>query len=287
MIARRAFLAAGAAVLALPRREGASQLPEWEKRVQKIVAYAGAPEQGRLIVGSTEPGSSVTVDGNAVRVSPVGMFVFGFAFDQTQPATIRVRYPDGTAATTTIEPVIRHYEIQRINGLPQKFVTPSAEELARIHREALTIFEARKRDTAGIGFAQVFEWPFPGIVSGVYGSRRIDNGVPMAPHLGVDIAAPEGTPIHAPADAVVSISDDYFLDGGFTLLDHGHGVFTSYMHQSKLLVKPGDKVARGQVIGLVGQTGRATGPHLHWGLNWFQLKLDPSLSTPAPLPPRA
>ena len=109
----------------------------------------------------------------------------------------------------------------------------------------------------------------------------------MAPHLGVDIAAPEGTPIRAPADAIVSISDDYLVDGGFTLLDHGHGVSTCYLHQSKRLAKVGDTVARGDVIGLVGHTGRATGPHTHWGLCWFQLKLDPSRSTTAPEPPKA
>ena len=195
--------------------------------------------------------------------------------------------PTARARRGTCGPKARTYEVQRINGLPQKFVTPSKKNLARIHREAMTIVAARKRDTAGVGFAEPFEWPFPGIVSGVYGSQRIDNGTPMAPHLGVDIAAPEGTPIHAPADAVVSIAGDYFLDGGFTLLDHGHGVSTCYLHQSKRMVKVGDKVARGQVIGLVGQTGRATGPHTHWGLYWFQLKLDPSLSTPTPLPPKS
>ncbi len=107
-------------------------------------------------------------------------------------------------------PIVRQYEIQRVNGLPQKFVTPSPEDLERMKRENAQIFEARKRDTDGIGFAEPFDWPFPGILSGVYGSQRIDNGTPMAPHLGVDIAAPAGTPIHAPADAVVSISDDYF-----------------------------------------------------------------------------
>jgi murein DD-endopeptidase MepM/ murein hydrolase activator NlpD len=124
-------------------------------------------------------------------------------------------------------------------------------------------------------------------MSGVFGSQRIDNGQPMSPHMGVDMANIEGTPIHAPANATVSISDDYYLDGGFTLLDHGHGVSTSYLHQSKRLVVPGDVVLRGQVIGLIGMTGRATGPHLHWAMNWFQVKLDPSRSTRTPVPPRS
>jgi murein DD-endopeptidase MepM/ murein hydrolase activator NlpD len=100
----------------------------------------------------------------------------------------------------------------------------------------------------------------------------------------VDMAAPTGTPIHAPADGVVSISDEYYLDGGFTLIDHGQGVSTSYLHQSGRLVKPGDAVKRGQRIGLIGATGRATGPHLHWAMNWFEVRLDPSLSTRKPKP---
>ena len=104
--------------------------------------------------------------------------------------------------------------------------------------------------------------------------------------MGVDMANAEGTPIRAPANATVSIADDFYLDGGFTLLDHGHGVSTCYLHQSKRMVQAGDIVQRGQVIGLIGQTGRATGPHLHWAMNWFQVKLDPSLSTLTPLPPR-
>jgi murein DD-endopeptidase MepM/ murein hydrolase activator NlpD len=110
----------------------------------------------------------------------------------------------------------------------------------------------------------------------------------MAPHFGVDIAAPAGTPIHAPADGIVSLAEpDFYLTGGTTLLDHGHGVSTTYIHQSALKVKAGDAVKRGDLIGLVGMKGRATGPHLHWGMNWFQVRLDPSLSTAVPTPAKA
>jgi len=278
MMPRRAFLAAGAVALSLPRRAwaGASR-----------IIFPSAIEQGELVVGHAPPGTEVTVDGSKTRISDTGAFVFGFAYDRIQPARVVAAFADGTHETLDVTPAARTYEVQRITGLPQKFVSPPPEDLQRIQREHASLTEARTRDSDGTGFVQTFEWPFPGIVSGVYGSQRIDNGTPMAPHLGVDIAAPEGTPIHAPADAVVSIADDYFLEGGFTLLDHGHGVSTCYLHQSKRMVKPGDKVARGDVIGLVGQTGRATGPHTHWGLNWFQLKLDPSLSTATPLPPRS
>ena len=278
MMPRRAFLAAGAAALALPRRAWAD--------VSRL-AFPARIEQGELVVGHAPPGTRVTVDGKPVRVSDDGAFVFGFAYDRIQPARVMARYAGGTRETQDVRPAARTYEVQRVNGLPQKFVSPPPEDLERIRREHARLTEARTRDSDGLGFAQTFEWPFAGILSGVYGSQRIDNGTPMAPHLGVDIAAPAGTPIHAPADAVVSIADEYFLEGGFTLLDHGHGVSTCYLHQSKRMVKPGDRIARGDVIGLVGQTGRATGPHTHWGLNWFQLKLDPSLSAATPLPPRS
>ena len=278
MMRRRTFLAAGTAVLAVPyatRADGIARL-----------SFSGSTEQGALVIGKALPGAKVRIDDASVRVSQEGVFAFGLTYDRTQPVHVVADYADGRSEARDIVPVVRQYAIQRINGLPQKLVTPSPEALERIKRENVLIFEVRKRDTTGVGFAELFDWPFPGIISSVYGSQRIENGTPMAPHLGIDIAAPEGTPIHAPADAVVSICDDYFLDGGFTLLDHGHGVSSCYLHQSKRMVAVGDKIARGQVIGLVGKTGRATGPHMHWGLNWFQVKLDPSRSTAASEPPK-
>jgi murein DD-endopeptidase MepM/ murein hydrolase activator NlpD len=160
--------------------------------------------------------------------------------------------------------------------------------VARIARENEMIVEARKRDTSGVAFTEPFDWPVPGIVSSLFGSQRILNGQPSAPHFGIDIAAPDGTPIHAPADGTVTLAEpDFFLTGGTTVLDHGHGVFTIYIHQSALKVNPGQAVKRGGLVGLVGMKGRATGPHLHWGMNWFQMKLDPSLSTRMPSPAKA
>ncbi|HZQ41236.1 MAG TPA: M23 family metallopeptidase, partial [Rhizomicrobium sp.] len=209
---------------------------------------------------------------------------FGFGPDQTKAALVTVRYPEGGGDSRSFTPTVRTYEEQRVNGLPQKTVTPPPEVRERIAREAETIYLARLTDSAGSDFFSGFDWPAPGIESGVFGSRRIDNGVPMAPHYGVDMAAPTGTPIRAPADGTVVISDDYYLDGGFTLIDHGQGVSTSYLHQSKRLVHAGEAVKRGQRIGLIGATGRATGPHLHWAMNWFEVRLDPSLSTRKPKP---
>ncbi|HEY5346782.1 MAG TPA: M23 family metallopeptidase [Rhizomicrobium sp.] len=243
-------------------------------------------EQGSLCVGASEPGAKISIDGRPVRVSPTGIFAFGFAYDQAKPTLVEAHFTDGATQNQSFTPTIRKYEIQSVNGLPQATVTPPPEVLARIHREAANIYRARTIDTDATWFAEGFDWPAPGILSGVFGSQRIDNGTPMTPHFGVDMAAPTGTPIHAPANGTVSIADNYFLDGGFTLIDHGQGVSTCYLHQSKLLVKPGDVVTRGQLIGLIGQTGRATGPHLHWAMNWFQIKLDPSRSARTPLPVR-
>jgi murein DD-endopeptidase MepM/ murein hydrolase activator NlpD len=247
-------------------------------------SVTGALTQGSLALGSAPPGSLVALDGRPLRVTADGRFAFGFGPDQTRPSLVTVRYPDGAGDSRGFTPTPRQYEIQRVNGLPQKTVTPPPEVGARIAHEAETIYLARLNDNPGTDFLSGFDWPAPGIESGLFGSQRIDNGVPMAPHYGVDMAAPTGTAIRAPADGLVSISDDYYLDGGFTLIDHGQGVSTSYLHQSKRLVKAGEAVKRGQTIGLIGATGRATGPHLHWAMNWFEVRLDPSLSTRKPKP---
>jgi murein DD-endopeptidase MepM/ murein hydrolase activator NlpD len=277
---RRYFL--GAALLLGFSPAGAEDKPGTSPSVRFSVT--GALIQGSLALGDAPPGSFVALDGRPLHVTADGRFAFGFGPDQIRPSLITVRYPDGRGDSRSFTPSLRQYEIQRVNGLPQKTVTPPPEVAARITREAETIYLARLNDGSDSDFLSGFDWPAPGIESGVFGSQRIDNGIPMSPHYGVDMAAPVGTPIRAPADGVVSISDDYYLDGGFTLIDHGQGVSTSYLHQSKRLVKAGDVVKRGQRIGLIGATGRATGPHLHWAMNWFEVKLDPSLSTRKPRP---
>jgi murein DD-endopeptidase MepM/ murein hydrolase activator NlpD len=278
MIRRRAFLLSGCAFAAAPfaaRAQGARLL------------IKGSLQQSSLVIG-TAKGAAVTVDGLPSHVSPEGFFAFGLNYDQTKLCAVVAKFEDGKSETRDIVPVARKYDIQHVDGLPQKFVTPPAEVEARIKRENALVYEARKRDTAATDFAQTFDWPVKGIVSGTFGNQRIDNGTPMAPHFGVDIATPKGTPIHAPADGTVSLAEpDFYLTGGTTMLDHGHGVSTVYLHQDELKVKVGDAVKRGDVIGLVGMKGRATGPHLHWGMNWFQMRLDPSLSAITPAPEKA
>jgi murein DD-endopeptidase MepM/ murein hydrolase activator NlpD len=279
VIVRRAFLAGTAAALACSRAAFAQPTR---------ISFSGPLEQGSLVVGKTEAGTSVTVDNVPVRVSPQGLFAFGFEYNQTKPAKVSARFADGSTETQSITPKVRMYEIQRVSGLPEKYVTPPANVIERIKREGATIAHARSRDTGESWFADGLDWPVAGIISGTWGNQRVLNGEPRAPHFGVDIAAAQGTPIHAPADGIVSLAQpSYYLDGGITMLDHGHGVSTVYIHQSKLMVKANQRVSRGQVIGLVGMTGRATGPHLHWAMNWFQVKLDPSRSTRTPAPPKS
>jgi hypothetical protein len=277
VISRRLLLRSAAAL---------SLWPLASKGSSPRLTLIGSLEQGSLIVGRVCSGARVMFDDASVHVSPVGIFACGLEWNRTASARLAVRFPDGTAETRDIVPIVRQYAVEAINGLPPDTVTPPADALERIHRESQLIFDARRKDSDLTWFADPFDWPAPGILSGTFGSQRIDNGKAMAPHMGVDMANAEGTPIRAPANGTVSISDDFYLDGGFSLLDHGHGVSTCYLHQSKRMVRAGEEVQRGQVIGLIGQTGRATGPHLHWAMNWFQVKLDPSLSTSTPLPPK-
>jgi murein DD-endopeptidase MepM/ murein hydrolase activator NlpD len=275
VIRRRFFV--GASLLFAASPAGAQDKPV-------RFSISGVMEQGSLAMGSAPPGSLVALDGRPLRITADGRFAFGFGPDQTTANLVTVRYPEGSGDSRSFTPTVRRYEIQRVNGLPQNTVTPPPEVTARVRKEAADIYLARLGDTNGSDFLSGFDWPAPGIESGIFGSQRIDNGTPVSPHYGVDMAAPAGTPIHAPADAVVSLSADHYLNGGFTLLDHGQGVSTAYLHQSRRLVKAGDTVKRGQLIGHIGQTGRATGPHLHWAMNWFQVKLDPSRSTRRPKP---
>jgi len=245
---------------------------------------SGKLVQGALIRGRTEPGARVSIDGRRLAVSEDGQFAFGFAYNQVKRTTLKIVLTDGSTEERPIEPEKREYKVQRISGLPGKLVDPPADVLARIARENKLIGAARAHDTQKAWFAQDFGWPVTGTITGVYGSQRILNGVPKQPHFGVDIAAPEGRAIRAPADAVVAMAEeDLYFTGGTMILDHGHGVSTSYLHMSRLDVKVGERMGKGDVIGAVGKTGRATGPHLCWRLNWFQERLDPALVVP-PMP---
>ena len=232
--------------------------------------------QGDLVIGRTAPGSTVGYAGRVLRVDAQGRFVFGVGRDETGPLRLRIEWPDGATEIANLPVRRRDWRIERVEGVPQDTVTPPPAIAERIAREQARVSAARERDDARSDFAHGFRWPVTGRVSGVYGSQRIYNGTPRSPHSGLDVAAPAGTPIAAPAPGVVTLAEpDLYLTGGTVLLDHGHGVSSNFLHLSRIDVKVGDRVDTGQVLGLVGATGRATGPHMHWGMNWFGVRVDP------------
>lgn len=232
--------------------------------------------QGDLVLGRTTPGSQVAYGERSLRVDAEGRFVFGVGRDETGPLRLTVLNADGRMETLEAPVQPRQWQVERVDGVPQSTVTPSPEIAARIAREQAEVSAARERDDARSDFAAGFRWPVTGRVSGVYGSQRIYNGEPRSPHSGLDVAAKAGTPLRAPAPGVVTFAKpDLYLTGGTVLLDHGHGVSSNFLHLSRIDVKVGQRVDQGQVIGLVGATGRATGPHMHWGMNWFGVRVDP------------
>lgn len=241
-------------------------------------AFKGRWLQGALLVGTVAPGSRVRFGDRDLSVGPDGRFAMGLAYDAPPAAVLEVQPPDGPAVRHeyTIEP--RAYDVQKIGGLPKGMVEPPPQVQARIEAEQKLVADARVFDTPIADFEGPFRWPVSAEVTGTYGSARVLNGVPKQPHFGVDLAAPEGTPVLASAGGVVRMANrDLYYTGGTIILDHGHGVTTTYLHLSKVLVNEGQKVGGGDVIGKVGKTGRATGPHLCWRANWFDVRLDASL----------
>jgi len=246
----------------------------------------GPLEQGALVHGATEPGTRISLDGHPVRVAPDGHFILGFSRDAPAEAMLSIVDRVGAAERQTLRIEKRQYDIQRINGLPPDQVTPNPQLLERIKAEAAEIRAAHAVESARLDFEAPLIWPVTGTITGIYGSQRILNGEPRSPHLGVDIAAPAGTPIKAAAGGTVTLSErDLYFTGGTVIIDHGYGLSTLYVHLERIDVRVGDKVVQGQVIGLMGATGRATGPNLHWGVNWYGTALDPELvAGPMPKP---
>ncbi|MBC7905732.1 MAG: M23 family metallopeptidase [Rhodospirillaceae bacterium] len=240
----------------------------------------GKLEQGGIVRGQAQPGASITLDGRAVPVDAEGRFLLGFGREAEPHATLDI---DGERRVLDIAP--RPWKVQRIDGLPPAKVTPDPAELARIKAETELVAARRAVITPKALFLDGLLTPADGPISGVFGSQRILNGEPRAAHSGTDIAAPTGTPIRAVADGMVTLAHtDLFFTGKTAMIDHGLGLQTVYAHMSRLDVVEGQTVRRGQVIGAVGASGRATGPHLHWGASWLDVRLDPEtvLSVLAP-----
>ncbi|MCR6629823.1 MAG: M23 family metallopeptidase [Magnetospirillum sp.] len=231
----------------------------------------GRLEQGGIAVGHTHPGATVSLDGRPVPVDAEGRFLLGFGRDAAAQAMLEV---DGKRQALTVAK--RAWKVQRIDGLPPAKVTPDPAELARIKAES-ELVAARRAITGPIAlFLGGLASPADGPVSGVFGSQRVLNGEARAPHSGTDVAAPTGAPVHAVADGVVTLAHpDLFFTGATVMIDHGLGLQSVYAHLSRLDVAEGAHVTRGQLIGTVGASGRATGPHLHWGTTWLDVRLDP------------
>jgi len=240
------------------------------------VEFKGKFIQGHFIIGKTESGTKVLIDKKEVRTSDDGYFVFGIGRDRKYDVVITLN-KDGNKQKIVKKVLKRKYNIQRIDGLPEEQVTPPEEVYVRIKKENKLIGDAKAIDSNLTYFKNKFIVPIENtIISGVYGSQRILNGEPKWPHYGLDFAADEGTTIKAMLDGIVTLAEpDLYYTGGTLMFDHGHGISTIYLHMQKLLVKKGQKIKQGDVIGTVGSTGRATGPHLDIRLNWFQTRLDP------------
>jgi murein DD-endopeptidase MepM/ murein hydrolase activator NlpD len=245
-------------------------------------AFPATAAQGTLVIAKVPPGSSVRYAGRELLVAPDGAVAFGIGRDERGPVDVEVTGRNGRRERVEIAVTPRDWPVERIEGVPPLTVEPPPAIAERIRREQARVVAARLRDDAREDFLERFTWPVEGRISGRFGNQRVYvvNGadVPKSPHSGMDIAAPQGTPVKAPASGLVTFADaDLYLTGGTVLIDHGHGISSNFLHLSSIDVKVGEHVEQGQRIGAVGMTGRATGPHLHWGLNWFDVRLDPLL----------
>ena len=245
--------------------------------VEALEIIRGKAIQGGLVIISVADGSSLTANNTPLMISPGGLAAIGFHRDETDSITLEETAPDGKIMTLTLTPEVRQYKEQRINGLPGKMVTPPEAVMARISRDSQNVRDARAHASPLDAFSKQMDWPTRGIITGVYGSRRILNGQPRAPHYGIDIAAPKGTPVTAPQDGIITMVDDLYFTGWTIIMDHGHGLSSTFLHLDQTAVEEGQTVKRGEALGTVGSSGRSTGPHLDWRINLFEKRLDPML----------
>lgn len=254
----------------------------WLPMLAQALELTGSLQQGAMVIGKVAPGSQVYFQQQAITVSDEGVFVIGFDRDAGSRALLLVQQADGQNITRTLAIKARDYKIQRIEGIAKKITHPSASDLTRIQADAKLVREARAAILLREDFTQAFQWPLKGPITGVFGSQRVYNGAPGRPHYGVDVAAATGTAVTTPVSGkVVLAHQDLFYSGGTVIIDHGHGVSSTMMHLSKVLVAVGDEVTPGDIIAEVGATGRATGPHLDWRMNWRKARIDPQLLVPA------
>lgn len=243
------------------------------------IAIEGQPIQGGVVTGTVPGGTdSLTMDGKPVRVAADGRFIAAFDRDAGTQATLVAETAEGRRIVRTLTVAPRAWRIERLPTLP-KISQPSAEFRRRRAPELAQIVAGRAQANAIDGWRQRFVWPVTGRVSGLFGSQRVYAGEPGAYHSGVDVARPTGTAVAAPADGVIILAagSPFTLEGNLLMIDHGMGLNSAFLHLSRIDVKVGDRVRQGQVVGAVGATGRATGPHLHWGMKWNDARIDPLL----------
>ena len=242
------------------------------------VTFEGEFKQGGLLIGQAQEGQTVSYQGKTLNLTTTNQFLLGLGRNAPATTSVTLYRKDQAPETITLKIEARQYNIQKIEGVPAKTVTPPASDLQRIKQDASMVREARKLVSNKQDFLKGFIKPANGPITGVYGSQRFYNGVPKSPHYGIDYAAPIGTPVIAPADGVVTFAhNDLFYSGGTLIIDHGHGLSSTFLHLSQILVKPDQQVTLGMEIAKIGATGRATGPHLDWRMNWFDQRIDPDL----------
>jgi len=243
-----------------------------------IIELTGELKQGGLIVGKTKSDNNVTLNKKQITVSDNGDYVFGFSRDDKTSYNLVITDPNGLIATKTLTPSKRDYKLQRIEGIKKSIMEPNPKAVARSQQDSKQIKTARKISSNITSFANGFIPPIKGEITGVYGSQRIYNGVPKRPHFGLDYAGKIGDPVKTPASGKVLLwVPDMFYSGGTMIIDHGQGVSSTFLHLSHSFVKQGDMVKQGDVVASVGNSGRVTGPHLDWRINWFDVKIDPAL----------
>ena len=243
----------------------------------------GGAVEGGLMIARTAPDNRVTLDNAAIPVTPDGLFIVGFHRDSDLPVTIGITKTDGTSQLTVLTPQQRSYQIQRIDGLQKNMVTPPENVIARIKSDQAAVAAARQTPAAAGDFWRGINWPVTGRISGVFGSQRILNGQPRQPHYGIDIAVPKGTPVRAPASGLVTLVKDLYFSGWTIIINHGLGLNSTFLHLDSTAISVGDTIQRGSIIGTVGSTGRSTGPHLDWRLDWQGRRIDASLAA-GPMP---
>ena len=235
---------------------------------------SGYPVEGNLIVARTNPSNKIKINNEFLEIDESGIFVFGFHRDEENPIKLVIINNENEQFKTFIKPIKREYKIQRIDGLKKSMVTPLENTISRIKSDRKKVNKARKVKLEMGDFIQGFDWPLKGLITGVYGSQRILNDIPKSPHFGIDISVPIGTSVKAPASGIVTLTEDLYYSGYTVILNHGLNINSTFLHLSKINVNVGERIGRGDLIGHSGDTGRSTGPHLDWRIDWNGKRLD-------------